>query len=113
MGTVTVIVTIALSMSLLIGCTSAQDRVPANRYTTSEQERAVVKEMNLHRPARTVQAAASAEDKAAVRESMVGRSIRSETSQSGAGTISEMSGGKLLRPGAFAEPKPGTVEQGD
>lgn len=86
----------ALPFTVLLGCQTTPDRLPANRYSSAEQERAMTQEMNLHQPGKTGPNSASAEDNAALRESMADRSIRSEMSQAAVGTTNEMPGGKAL-----------------
>jgi hypothetical protein len=69
---------------------------PAERYSSADQERAVLKEMNLNRPGPIGQKSASARDTEAMRESMANKPIRERQTQSSTSTTNEMAGGKAL-----------------
>jgi hypothetical protein len=92
-----------LPLFVLGGCQSGRSTQsaaggapPAARYSSADHERAMVNDMNLHRPGATGQQSASARDNEAIRESMAGKSIRQQETQSSDSTTNEMAGGKAL-----------------
>jgi len=102
-----VFVSIALPVSLLIGCQSNPNRGASQGYSSAEQEKTMVNDMNLHRPGKTGQKAASRQDNADLRETLAEHPVRSRESQATGGTVNEMVEGEGL-----PRPAPGTVEPG-
>jgi len=100
-------VAIALPVSLLIGCQSSPNRGTNQGYSSAEQEKTMVNDMNLHQPGKTGQKAASRQDNADLRETLTEHPVRSRESQATGGTVNEMVEGEGL-----PRPAPGTVEPG-
>jgi hypothetical protein len=96
MKTSTWFLAITLPMSLLLGCQSGSGGTPAGNYSSEEQERTMVHEMNLHRPGKTGINAASRQDNMALREDLTEHPVRSQESQSTSGTVNEMVEGEGL-----------------
>ena len=96
MKTSTWLLAITLPMSLLLGCQSGSGGAPASSYSSAEQERTMVNDMNLHRPGKTGAKAASREDNMALREDLTEHPVRSRESQSSSGTVNEMVEGEGL-----------------
>jgi hypothetical protein len=111
----TLLIAIALPVSLLAGCQSGSNRGTGTGYSSAEQEKTMVEDMNLHRPGKTGQNAASRRDNAALRETITEHPVRSRESQATGGTVNEMVEGEgLPRPSdsSTRQPEPGTVEPG-
>jgi hypothetical protein len=83
-------------MSLLIGCSSGPKQTPAGGYSSAQHEKAMVEEMNLHRPGKTGKMAASRQDNTALRETITEHPVRSRESQAAGGTVNEMVEGEGL-----------------
>ena len=96
MKTSTWLLAITVPMSLLLGCQSRPVGTPAGSYSSAEQERTMVHDMNLHRPGKTGAKAASREDNMALREDLTEHPVRSQESQSSSGTVNEMVEGEGL-----------------
>jgi hypothetical protein len=96
MKTSTWLLAITLPTSLLLGCQSGTGGLPAANYSSTEQERTMVNEMNLHRPGKTGAKAASRQDNTALREDLTEHPVRSQESQSSSGTVNEMVEGEGL-----------------
>lgn len=96
MKTSTWLLAITLPTSLLLGCQSGSGGAPAGNYSSAEQERTMVHDMNLHRPGKTGAKAASREDNTALREDLAQHPVRSRESQSSSGTVNEMVEGEGL-----------------
>jgi outer membrane murein-binding lipoprotein Lpp len=108
-------VAVALPVSLLVGCQSSPNRNTSQGYSSAQQEKAMVDDMNLHRTGKTGQKAASRQDNAELRETITEHPVRSSESQATGGTVNEMVEGEgLPRPSdqGTRQPEPGTVEPG-
>jgi outer membrane murein-binding lipoprotein Lpp len=108
-------VAVALPVSLLVGCQSSPNRNTSQGYSSAQQEKAMVDDMNLHRAGKTGQRAASRQDNAELRETITEHPVRSNESQTTGGTVNEMVEGEgLPRPSdqGTRQPEPGTVEPG-
>jgi hypothetical protein len=108
-------VAMVLPVSLLIGCQSSPNRGTSQGYSSAQQEKAMVDDMNLHRAGKTGQRAASRQDNAELRETITENPVRSRESQATGGTVNEMVEGQgLPRPSdqSTRQPEPGTVEPG-
>ena len=92
----TLCVAIVLPVSLLIGCQSSPNRGPSQGYSSAQQEKAMVEDMNLHRAGKTGARAASRQDNAALRETLAVNPVRSNEAQSSEGTVNEMVEGEGL-----------------
>jgi len=92
----TLCVAIVLPISLLIGCQSNPNRGTSQGYSSAQQEKAMVEDMNLHRAGKTGQKAASRQDNAALRETLSEHPVRSNEAQSSEGTVNEMVEGEGL-----------------
>jgi len=111
----TLFVAMALPVALLIGCQSNPNRGASQGYSSAQQEKAMVDDMNLHRAGKTGQRAASRQDNAELRETITEHPVRSRESQASGGTVNEMVEGEgLPRPGnqSTRQPEPGMVEPG-
>jgi len=87
----------ALPLALLAACQSTRDRVPADRYSSAEHERTLVNEMNINRPGKIGEAAASEQDNRALRESLSTHAHRAQPSSNATtATINETPEGKAL-----------------
>lgn len=95
MKTSALFMVIALPTSLLIGCQPGSS-LSAGNYSSTEQERTMVKEMNLHRPGKTGLQAASRQDNMALREDLAEHPVRAQESQASTGTVNEMVEGEGL-----------------
>lgn len=96
MRTIHYVAAAALPIVLLAGCQSTRERVPAERYSSAEHERTLVNEMNINRPGKIGEAAASEQDNRALRESLSTHPHRSMQSQAAGATTNEMPEGKAL-----------------
>ena len=105
-------VAVALPVSLLVGCQSSPGRNTSTGYSSAEQEKTMVNDMNLHRAGKTGQKAASRQDNADLRETLAEHPVRSNESQSSTGTVNEMVEGEGLPRPSTPQPQPGTVEPG-
>ena len=106
---------IALPISLMVGCQSGPNRGASQGYSSAQQEKAMVEEMNLHRPGKTGTGAASQQDNMALRETLAEHPVRSRESQAAGGTVNEMVEGEgLPRPTdqSTRQVEPGTIEPG-
>lgn len=83
-------------MSLLAGCASDAKPGAVQQFSSAAHERALVDEMNLHRPGKTGARAASRQDNAALRETLATHPVRSNEAQSSEGTVNEMVEGEGL-----------------
>ena len=83
-------------MSLLAGCASDAKPGAVQQFSSAAHERAMVDEMNLHRPGKTGARAASRQDNAALRETLATHPVRSNEAQSSEGTVNEMVEGEGL-----------------
>lgn len=107
----TLCVAIVLPVSLLIGCQSSPNRGTSQGYSSAQQEKAMVDDMNLHRAGKTGQKAASRQDNAELRETITEHPARSRESQATGGTVNEMVEGQGL-PRPSDQSTSGTVEPG-
>jgi hypothetical protein len=96
MKTGTFLLATVVPMSLLIGCATPSKQTPAGGYSSAQHEKAMVEEMNLHRPGKTGMRAASQQDNAALRETLAEHPVRSRESQAAGGTVNEMVEGEAL-----------------
>lgn len=96
MKTGTFLAVMVFSVSMLVGCTSGGKQGSVQGYSSAEQEKAMVEEMNLHRAGKTGTKAASREDSAALRETITEHPVRSKESQAAGGTVNEMVEGEGL-----------------
>jgi hypothetical protein len=83
-------------MSLLAGCASDAKPGAVQQFSSAAHERALVDEMNLHRPGKTGARAASRQDNSALRETLATHPVRSNEAQSSEGTVNEMVEGEGL-----------------
>ena len=83
-------------ISLLAGCASDAKPGAVQQFSSAAHERAMVDEMNLHRPGKTGARAASRQDNAALRETLATHPVRSNEAQSSEGTVNEMVEGEGL-----------------
>ena len=83
-------------ISLLAGCASDAKPGAVQQFSSAAHERALVDEMNLHRPGKTGARAASRQDNAALRETLATHPVRSNEAQSSEGTVNEMVEGEGL-----------------
>ena len=110
MKTSTIIVTIALPMSLVLGCSTG---LTSEGYSSRLQEQTMVQEMNLHQPGKIGPMAASRQDNAALRVTLAEHPVLSKESQATTGTVNEMVEGEgLPRPMDYTagEPEPRNVQ---
>ena len=96
MKTGTCLLVMVFPMSLLIGCSSGPRQTPVGGYSSAQHEKAMVEEMNLHRPGKTGTMAASQQDNMALRETLAEHPVRSRESQAAGGTVNEMVEGEGL-----------------
>jgi len=96
MKTSTWLLAIALPTSLLLGCQSGASGTPAGSYSSAEQERTMVHDMNLHRAGKTGAKAASRQDNMALREDLSEHPVRAQEGQASSGTVNEMVEGEGL-----------------
>lgn len=108
----TLCVAIALPLSVLVGCQSSPSRNTSQGYSSADQERTMVNDMNLHRAGKTGQKAASRQDNADLRETLAENPVRSRESQATSGTVNEMVEGEGLPRPSDRQPAPGTIEPG-
>jgi len=85
-----------LPMSLLGGCASDAKPGGVQQFSSAVHEKAMVDDMNLHRPGKTGAKAASRQDSADLREALVEHPVRSNEAQSSTGTVNEMVEGEGL-----------------
>lgn len=83
-------------ISLLAGCASDAKPGAVQQFSSAAHERALVDEMNLHRPGKTGARAASRQDNSALRETLATHPVRSNEAQSSEGTVNEMVEGEGL-----------------
>lgn len=83
-------------LSLLAGCASDAKPGSVQGFSSAAHERAMVDEMNLHRPGKTGPRAASRQDNTALRETLAEHPVRSNEAQSSEGTVNEMVEGEAL-----------------
>jgi hypothetical protein len=83
-------------LSLFAGCASDAKPGAVQQFSSAAHEKAMVEEMNLHRPGKTGTRAASRQDNAALRETLAERPVRSNEAQSSEGTVNEMVEGEGL-----------------
>ena len=83
-------------LSLLAGCASDAKPGAVQGFSSAAHERAMVEEMNLHRPGKTGVRAASRQDNTALRETLAVNPVRSNEAQSSEGTVNEMVEGEAL-----------------
>lgn len=83
-------------LSLLAGCASDAKPGAVQGFSSAAHERAMVEEMNLHRPGKTGPRAASRQDNTALRETLAVNPVRSNEAQSSEGTVNEMVEGEAL-----------------
>ena len=87
------LIMLTLPMVLGLGCQSGPG---ISSYSSAEQERTMVHEMNLHRPGKTGLQAASRLDNMALREDLSEHPIVARESQATSGTVYEMLEGEDL-----------------
>jgi hypothetical protein len=91
-------------MSLLAGCASDAKPGAVQQFSSAAHERAMVEEMNLHRPGKTGTRAASRQDNAVLRETLAEHPVRSNEAQASEGTVNEMVEGEGLPRRSMSEP---------